>query len=226
MRSAAPRRRSSRRHEVREARCRFHLERRARAAVGRTDRKQVHADCRRRHDDRAESQREQKEAEPEHEREHERQPEVDGVVVVELLGGVAADVHLGVDLRERTRQPAAQLADGRDRALAVWIRRDRNRDAGDRAGLVRLDGRLAEDRAAGELLLELGQSAFTAGSRTSPATAISTGSVDCSGTLLSGGGSPASTRSGRAAWQPPRCPCRVRARVRRARAAGRRRARG
>ena len=82
-------------------------------------------------------------------------------MVVELLGGVAADVHLGVDLRERTRgNLAAQLADGRDRALAVWIRRDRNRDAGDRAGLVRLDGRLAEDRAAGELLLELGQSAF------------------------------------------------------------------
>ena len=102
-------------------------------------------------------------------------------MVVELLGGVAADVHLGVDLRERTQgNLAAQLADGRDRALAVWIRRDRNRDAGDRAGLVRLDSRLAEDRAAGELLLELGQSAFTAGSRTLPGD----GDLDRLGRLL------------------------------------------
>ena len=85
----------------------------------------------------------------------------DGVVVVELLGRVAAHVHLGVDPGERARDDlAAQLADGLDRPLAVRIARDRNRDAGDRARLVRLDGRLPEDRAARELLLEPGQSAL------------------------------------------------------------------
>jgi hypothetical protein len=85
-------------------------------------------------------------------------------VVVELLGGVAADVHLRVQAGESARDGvAAQLAHGLDRRLAVWVPSDRHRDAGDRASLVRLNGRLPEDRAARKLLLEPGQSAFHGG---------------------------------------------------------------
>ena len=79
-------------------------------------------------------------------REHEQEPKSSGVVVVRALGGVPAHVHHGVDPGERARDSlAAQLTDGRDRA-SVRIRRDWDYDAGDRARLVRLHGRLAEDR--------------------------------------------------------------------------------
>src|SRR4029453_9122847 len=116
------------------------------------------------HDDRAERQREQYEAESEHEHEHEREPEVHGVVVVELLGRVAAHVHLGVSANESMGYGlTSQLADGIDRALSIWIAHDRNHDAGDPAGLVRLDGRLPENRAARKLLLEPGHSGFHGG---------------------------------------------------------------
>ena len=95
------------------------------------------------------------EAQPEHEGEHVRRRVRDGVEVVDVLGGLAADVDLGAAAGEDGRDHVrAQVAHRRTAAAADGVAADRDGEERDRSRPTMLDGARAEARIGGELVLE------------------------------------------------------------------------